>query len=194
MQASNIVAKKIPFPYFSFMIGCGFGFRLINFFSAGRDANNSTDFFERFCSLMWGPWTPVDEEFMQLMRFLQITFTLPMSNVYSWSKGFIFFRELFQMMEWWDRYFNWVCNRSFRWVKFRICPFTLITSIDVLLVFVNKTEISLYSGSDVLSKEYQISDIFSYYLVTAEGIQHKFYRQCVEPISYLGLLVLFWNS
>ena len=58
--------------------------------------------------------------------------SLPMSTVYNWSGGFIFFKEFFKMNEWWNRKFNWVYNRLFYRVYFRIGPFSPITFVKAL--------------------------------------------------------------
>ena len=80
-----------------------------NFFSAGVDTNNSA-FFEGF-SL---PYEAIEflltENLYNWWSSLKITVTLPTSTVYCWNRGFIFFRELFKINEWWHVYFNRVSN------------------------------------------------------------------------------------
>ena len=69
-------------------------------------------------------------------------------SVINWnSKGFLFFREFFQMNEWWDRYFKRMCNKSFCCVKLRVHPFSQIRSINTL--YINQKKISLHYGSFV---------------------------------------------
>lgn len=64
-----------------------------------------------------------------------------------------------------------------------------------LMSYINLTEITvfIYCGYSLLFRPqgYQTSGNSFYHLSTVEGVQHKFYRQCVAPMSYLHPLVLF---
>ena len=115
--------------------------------------------------------------------------TLTMNTFCSWNREFIF-REFFKMNE-------WMMEQIFQPNVQQIVLLNLGQDMFINNLYGYQAEVTIITVVLLFSPDHSYAKLQTFPLTISpltKGVQHKFYRQCVKPMSCFSPLVLFWNS